>query len=49
LNPQSREAARLSSDRYKHVEKLEKRLKRMEAMLQSESRSRPAESDVEGE
>jgi hypothetical protein len=49
LNPQSREAARLSSDRYKHVEKLEERLKRMEAMLQSELRSRPAASDVEGE
>jgi hypothetical protein len=28
LNPQSREAARLRSDRYKHVEKLEKRLKK---------------------
>jgi hypothetical protein len=49
LNPQSREAARLSSDRYKHVEKLEERLKRMEAMLQSELRSRRAASDVEGE
>ena len=49
LNPQSREAARPSSDRYKHMEKLEERLKRMEAMLQSELSSRPAASDVEGE
>ncbi|PVH69122.1 hypothetical protein DL98DRAFT_578502 [Cadophora sp. DSE1049] len=32
---------------YKHVEKLEERLKRMEAMLQGESRSRPAATDME--
>lgn len=31
------------------MEKLEERLKRMEAMLQSKLRSRPAASDVEGE
>ncbi|KFY37997.1 hypothetical protein V494_04549 [Pseudogymnoascus sp. VKM F-4513 (FW-928)] len=34
---------------YKHVEKLEERLKRVEAMLQGELRNRPAASDMEGE
>ncbi|KAH6699074.1 fungal-specific transcription factor domain-containing protein [Leptodontidium sp. MPI-SDFR-AT-0119] len=34
---------------YKHVEKLEERLKRMEALLQAESTSQPATTEVEGQ
>lgn len=49
MNMQSLETKRLSSGRYKHVEKLEERLKRMEALLQAESTSQPATTEVEGQ